>query len=57
MRLMVEAGIFAVFVGIESPNEAALRETKKLQNLRKGSTMARAGPRDPAGREWRSGAA
>jgi hypothetical protein len=30
MRLMVEAGISAVFVGIESPNEAALRETSRL---------------------------
>lgn len=34
MRLMVEANIGLVFVGIESPNETALRETKKLQNLR-----------------------
>jgi radical SAM superfamily enzyme YgiQ (UPF0313 family) len=39
MRLMVEANIIIVFVGIESPNEAALRETKKLQNLRKGGSM------------------
>jgi hypothetical protein len=29
-----------MFVGIESPNEAALRETKKFQNLRtRGGTM------------------
>jgi radical SAM superfamily enzyme YgiQ (UPF0313 family) len=34
MRLMVEAGVHAVFVGIESPSEASLRETKKLQNVR-----------------------
>jgi radical SAM superfamily enzyme YgiQ (UPF0313 family) len=34
MRLMVEAGVHAVFVGIESPSEAALRETRKLQNVR-----------------------
>ncbi len=33
MRLMVDANIDAVFVGIESPNEEALRETKKIQNL------------------------
>ena len=33
MRLMVEANIDTVFVGIESPNEDALRETKKIQNL------------------------
>ena len=39
MELMVEANFVAVFVGIETPNEAALRETKKLQNLRKGGTM------------------
>jgi radical SAM superfamily enzyme YgiQ (UPF0313 family) len=33
MRLMVDANIAAVFVGIETPNEASLRETKKIQNL------------------------
>ena len=33
MRLMVEANLDTVFVGIESPNEDALRETKKIQNL------------------------
>jgi hypothetical protein len=33
MRLMVDANITAVFVGIETPNEEALRETRKLQNL------------------------
>jgi radical SAM superfamily enzyme YgiQ (UPF0313 family) len=36
MRLMAEAGLVAVFVGIESPDEAALRETKKFQNVRGG---------------------
>lgn len=30
MRLMVEANIATVFVGIETPNEASLRETKKI---------------------------
>ncbi|QEH38141.1 Radical SAM superfamily protein [Aquisphaera giovannonii] len=34
MRLMTEAGLVAVFIGIESPDEAALRETKKYQNVR-----------------------
>jgi radical SAM superfamily enzyme YgiQ (UPF0313 family) len=34
LEIMVEANIVAVFVGIESPNEAALVETKKKQNLR-----------------------
>ncbi len=41
MDLMVDANILSVFVGIETPNEAALRETKKLQNLPNGgATMA-----------------
>lgn len=39
MSLMTEANIGAVFVGIESPNEESLRETKKLQNLRRGGSM------------------
>ena len=39
LALMVEANFGAVFVGIESPNEAALRETKKLQNVRAGTTI------------------
>ena len=32
MRLMVEAGFKAVFVGIETPNEKSLAECSKLQN-------------------------
>ena len=39
MLLMAEAGIGAVFVGIESTNEESLRETKKLQNVRPGGSM------------------
>src|SRR5207237_5591173 len=39
MRLMTEANIGAVFVGVESPNEESLRETKKLQNLRRGGSL------------------
>jgi radical SAM superfamily enzyme YgiQ (UPF0313 family) len=39
MRLMVEANIATVFVGIESPNEESLREARKLQNVRAGGTM------------------
>jgi radical SAM superfamily enzyme YgiQ (UPF0313 family) len=40
MRLMVEANISSVFVGIETPNEASLRETRKVQNLRaRGGSM------------------
>jgi radical SAM superfamily enzyme YgiQ (UPF0313 family) len=38
-RLMVDANILSVFVGIESPNEASLAETKKHQNLKKGRTL------------------
>ena len=36
MRLMAEAGMVAVFIGVESPDEDALRETKKFQNVRGG---------------------
>src|SRR5207248_3148075 len=39
MELMVEANIIAVFIGIESPNEASLRETKKFQNVRPAGTI------------------
>jgi radical SAM superfamily enzyme YgiQ (UPF0313 family) len=40
MRLMTEVNINAVFVGIESPNEDSLRETRKNQNVRpKAGTM------------------
>ena len=41
MRLMVEANFESVFIGIESPNEDALRESKKIQNLtdRKGGVL------------------
>lgn len=34
MKLMGRAGFQSVFIGIESPNEESLRETKKLQNVR-----------------------
>ncbi len=36
LQLMSEAGLVAVFIGIESPDEEALRETKKYQNVRGG---------------------
>jgi len=39
MRLMVEANFNCLFVGIESTNEDALRETKKLQNIRRTGTL------------------
>jgi radical SAM superfamily enzyme YgiQ (UPF0313 family) len=39
MALMAEADFIAVFVGIESPDEASLRETKKFQNVRAGGTL------------------
>lgn len=34
MRLMAKANIEAIFIGIETPNEDALKETKKHQNVR-----------------------
>jgi radical SAM superfamily enzyme YgiQ (UPF0313 family) len=39
MRLMVDANIISVFIGIESPNEKSLRETKKFQNVRQGGSL------------------
>ncbi|MCA1685298.1 MAG: B12-binding domain-containing radical SAM protein, partial [Planctomycetia bacterium] len=39
MSLMSDANILAVFIGIESPNEASLRETRKFQNVRAGGTI------------------
>lgn len=35
LQLCVEAGLTTMFVGIETPNEASLRETRKFQNLRR----------------------
>jgi radical SAM superfamily enzyme YgiQ (UPF0313 family) len=37
MELMMQANIASVFIGIESPNEQSLKETKKLQNIRAGT--------------------
>ncbi|MGO8936425.1 MAG: B12-binding domain-containing radical SAM protein [Mycobacterium sp.] len=39
MELMDAANINVVFIGIESPNEESLRETKKYQNVRKDLTI------------------
>ena len=39
MRLMLAANILSVFIGIESPNEASLLETKKHQNVKAGRTL------------------
>jgi radical SAM superfamily enzyme YgiQ (UPF0313 family) len=39
MELLVAANIQAVFVGVETPNEDSLRETKKFQNLRNGGSI------------------
>jgi radical SAM superfamily enzyme YgiQ (UPF0313 family) len=39
MNLMVRANFNGVFVGIESIDERALRETKKTQNMRNNGTM------------------
>ncbi len=34
LRMCAEAGLSTVFIGIETPNEESLRETKKRQNLK-----------------------
>jgi radical SAM superfamily enzyme YgiQ (UPF0313 family) len=39
LRLLVRANVVQVFVGIESPNEASLRETRKYQNVRPGRSL------------------
>jgi radical SAM superfamily enzyme YgiQ (UPF0313 family) len=39
MQLMVAANIQSVFIGIESPNEASLRETRTLQNVRPAGSL------------------
>ncbi len=39
MQLMLDANILSVFIGIESPNEASLLETKKHQNIRVGRSL------------------
>jgi radical SAM superfamily enzyme YgiQ (UPF0313 family) len=54
MRLMTEAGLVVVFVGIESPDEEALRETKKYQNVR-GNLMDRVRHIQDAGLEVYAG--
>ncbi len=39
MELMTRANFIATFIGIESPDEASLREAKKFQNVRSGGTL------------------
>jgi radical SAM superfamily enzyme YgiQ (UPF0313 family) len=39
MELMAEANITRVFIGIESPSEASLKETRKLQNIGKTASI------------------
>lgn len=39
LDLMVEANFIATFVGVESPDEEALRMTKKFQNVRQGGSL------------------
>jgi radical SAM superfamily enzyme YgiQ (UPF0313 family) len=39
LALMSAANIRVVFIGVETPNEASLRETGKLQNMRRGGTL------------------
>jgi radical SAM superfamily enzyme YgiQ (UPF0313 family) len=54
LRLMADAGMVAVFIGIESPDEEALRETKKFQNLR-GDLVSRVHKVQAAGMEVYAG--
>jgi radical SAM superfamily enzyme YgiQ (UPF0313 family) len=54
LGLMADAGLVAVFVGIESPDEEALRETKKYQNVR-GSLVDRVRTIQDAGLEVYAG--
>jgi radical SAM superfamily enzyme YgiQ (UPF0313 family) len=39
MQLMVDSNIVSVFIGIESPNEKSLQETRKFQNVRPAGTI------------------
>ncbi|MGB8853664.1 MAG: DUF4070 domain-containing protein [Pirellulales bacterium] len=39
MQLMAEANFTSVFIGIETPSEEALRETRKWQNVRAGGSL------------------
>jgi radical SAM superfamily enzyme YgiQ (UPF0313 family) len=39
MGLMIDANIISVFIGIESPNEKSLEETRKFQNVRPAGTL------------------
>ena len=57
MRLMIDANIATVFVGIETPNEASLRETKKIQNLAdpRGTMLSKVHRIQQAGMEVWSG--
>jgi radical SAM superfamily enzyme YgiQ (UPF0313 family) len=41
LKLLAEINLVAVFVGIESPNPAALKETRKFQNVRQGGMLGR----------------
>ena len=54
MQLMTEAGLVVVFIGVESPDEGALRETKKHQNVR-GSLLDRVRHVQDAGLEVYAG--
>ncbi len=56
MRRMVDANIVSVFVGIESPDDAALLETKKLQNVRPRAGTLLSRVHTIRRRAWRCGA-
>jgi len=52
LRLLAEANFGAVFIGLETPNEASLRETKKYQNVHKEPSSTASTPFRRRG--WRS---
>ena len=39
MDLLVEANFQSVFIGIETPDDASLKEAKKMQNLNRGTSL------------------
>ncbi|HYT95039.1 MAG TPA: radical SAM protein, partial [Gemmataceae bacterium] len=57
LQLLVDANIVSVFIGIESPNEEALKETRKFQNVRpaRGTMVERVHKIQRAGIEVWSG--
>ncbi|MBL4709416.1 MAG: B12-binding domain-containing radical SAM protein [Flavobacteriales bacterium] len=55
LELMYEANFRSVFIGIETPNEESLKETKKIQNIRGDSLEAKLGRIQKAGLDISAG--